>query len=110
MGVAAVLNTDMLQYGALGLLALVLGAGGAILREYLKGITKAKNESDTFIRQLVESSLETQKENIAALQSLNTETTNALREVTAGLAVLQTVMEHHETAATARHEKIMRTG
>lgn len=108
MGVVAVLNTDVLQYGALGLLALVLGAGGTILREYLKGITKARDESDAFIRQLVASSLETQRENIAALQSLNAETTGAIREVTAGLAVLQTTMEHHET--TARHEKITRAG
>ena len=106
MGVVIVVpNIDLLQYGALGLLALVLGAGGAILREYLKGVTKAKAESDVFIRQLVASALETQKENITTLQNLNTETTEAIKNVTAGLAVLQTTMEHHEKAADGRHKK-----
>ena len=96
MWIVTVPNADLLQYGALGLLALVLSAGGAILREYLKGVTKARAESDVFIRELVASALETQKENIAALQSLNAETTKAIKEITAGRAVLQTAMEHHE--------------
>jgi len=97
-------NPEFWNYTATGLLALVLAAIGIFLREYLKRTDKARAESDAFTRDLVRGALETQRENIRALQ-----------ELVKAVAVLQvTVMSHgerldeQEVSAQARHAEVMR--
>ena len=107
---------DFLQYGAMGLLAVVLVAVGSGAREYLKRADEraqkrdeVRSEQDGFIRQIVEQDRVERVANVEALQGLvevSVESNHAVAKVLDGICG---ELQRHEEQSVVRHDEVMRT-
>ena len=94
-----------LQYGAMGLLALVLSGLAIGLREYMRRAEASRGQADEFIRQLAERAMASQDEHIAAWREMPRQSLEAQSQTAEALARLLVLMEEHERRASQRQGK-----
>lgn len=106
---------DWLQYGAMGLLAVVLVVVGREARDYLsraderaQGREKSKAEQDKFIREIVaQDRLDrvASEERMRGLVEVSVESNHAVAKVLDGICG---ELQRHEEQSVMRHEEVMR--
>lgn len=96
--------SNFLQYGAFGLLALVLVGIGVWFRDYSKKQQQIASEQQAFVRKLAERALASQDEHMEqwremtrAMLRTHAEFTQSLREINGGLGRLS--QEHSQIEA-----------
>ena len=115
------MNGDFLQYGAMGLLAMVLLAVGVFARNYLSRQQEREAERDkedrqdrrdltNSFQQLIEKDVEAKEGLQTALNQLCAETRSRQDDVATALKQLIEGQRDHERRANERHEQQMRQG
>jgi hypothetical protein len=87
------MDVSPLQFGALGLLALVLAGFGVALRMWYSGVCKQTEEQGAFILEVAQSALQSQREHAKAWKEM-TETT--LQQQVAFTELLTTGFDQQE--------------
>jgi len=80
--------TETLQYGALGLLAIVLGAIGLWLRDYLKNRDAREDQTNTYLQRLIDEDRTDRKSREDVLRKLIAEDIRAKIQLTETLEIM----------------------
>jgi len=109
-----IVSTAWLQYGALGLLSLVLtGVGWLVVRRFAAADSRVAmtderiKARDEWIHQLVQSHVEERKAVQIELTQLIRSAVVAQTEMTAGLAMVVATLNSHEDTASERHKEVV---
>lgn len=103
------MNSEWLQYGAMGLLALVLGGIGLWLRGYLGEQQKRGAKSDQWMRDLIATDRQERRDSSARMDALVHSAIEAQQRTFSGLDSLEKKTDSHETASQSRHDKMLNT-
>jgi len=86
------MESEFLQYGALGLLALVLIGVSVFLRQYFTQLETSRESYDAFIRGLVDDAVRARNDYISSWRNLTAEMVGALSEVKESISALNKSM------------------
>ena len=103
------MTPEWLDWGSLGLLALVLLAIGGGAREWLKRQAERDAARDTWMRGLMEQYRQDGERHQAALQAIIKENTAVNQAQTQAMTSLCESMREHEKRAERRHNTIIET-
>lgn len=98
---------NYLQYGALGLLAIVLIALGAFAREYIKVSGKHREENDKFFRATVDRANSRHDVHMSAWQEMAALAVKAQSATGDAVKDVLRELEDHERASDDRHDKVI---
>lgn len=103
------MNGSLVQYGALGVLAIVLLGVGAGLRAYLKYTQDRNAQFDKWLRELIEADRIERRETTQRLDALLASTLEVQTNTVTAMTELSSQYKKQQTESTERHKEIMRT-
>jgi len=102
-------DVGWLDYGSMGLLAIVLAAIFFLLRGYLASVTKWMTESSQFTQSLVTKSMDSMDRLVAENQRVMSEHTLAQAEATAAMREVKESMNNSRLTLSKEHEDTRET-
>jgi len=103
-----ILGPEWLQYGALGLLGIVIVASAIILRDRFAKSDERIAKQDQWFRELVKEDRADRQAHTEAWRKVITEDIEARGEVVTALKSLNDTIDHNCRANELRHEEVMR--
>ncbi len=103
------MSPEWLEWGSLGLLAMVLAAIGLVAREVLKGQRARDQERDEHLREVMRQDRADREKHRATLELLSRETIEANRDMANAVGAMCESLRIHEKRSGERHQSMIET-